>query len=81
MFLLSHIHIAPAFAARLANRTTALLSLDLGLTMCEVQVCVDGVGLPGDTMMPWEALREVQEAGFSRVAQRPEAFGLVAYKV
>ncbi|MFL5805571.1 MAG: spermine synthase, partial [Roseiflexaceae bacterium] len=26
-------------------------------------------------------VRRLKEAGFSRVAQRPEAFGLVAYKV
>jgi uncharacterized protein len=61
MFMLSHIHIAPAFVARHTGCTHATLSLDLGLTTCDVGVRIDGIVLPDSTLVSWEALREVQE--------------------
>jgi uncharacterized protein len=61
MFLLSHYHIAPAFTARHSGRDQATLSLDLGLTTCDVGVRPDGIVLPGGALVPWESLCEVQD--------------------
>src|SRR5262245_51325736 len=61
MFILSHIHVAPAFAARQAGCQQATLSLDLGLTTCEVNLFLDGIMLPSGALVSWDALREVQE--------------------
>jgi uncharacterized protein len=61
MFILSHNHVAPAFAARRTGCTQAALSLDLGLSTCDVGVRIDGIVLPDSTLVSWEVLQEVQE--------------------
>jgi predicted methyltransferase len=60
MCILSHFHVAPAFAARQAGCRQTTLSLDLGLTTCEVEVFPDGIMLPSGTLLAWDVLHKVQ---------------------
>jgi len=58
---LSHYQLAPLWAARSSGLTTARLSLDLGQTETVVSVRAEGVWLPGDVELSWDALEEVSK--------------------
>lgn len=58
--MLSHIHIAPLFAAR--NAASAIISPDLGLTHIKVQLHAGGVQFPDGQALSWSSLEEIADS-------------------
>ena len=56
--ILSHYQAGPLLEARSAGRSTAITSLDLGLTEAEVALTADRLILP-DQVLPWSEIEEI----------------------
>ena len=57
--VLSHLTVVPLLEARQGGESSAVASLDLGLTRSEVLLGPEGVGLPGGQRLSWERLEEI----------------------
>lgn len=58
--VLSHIHIAPLFAAR--DAASVAISPDLGLTKIDVQVRLEGVQFPDGQTLSWPSLEAIADS-------------------
>ena len=57
--VLSHYQVEPLFKAHRAGETTAITSLDLGLTAVEVALAPEGVAAPGGGCLDWATLAAI----------------------
>jgi predicted methyltransferase len=62
VFVASREWVAPLLAARAAGHDAAETSLDLGLTRVHLEVTEAGARLPDGSLLPWEALAEIDAA-------------------
>jgi uncharacterized protein len=62
MIVLSHVQIQPLLKAHKQGVETASISIDLNLTVIEVQLTTDGVLFPGDERLSWDDAHEIVEA-------------------
>ena len=59
--ILSHFQVEPILNARQGGMRTAVTSLDLGLTTCEVRLGETGVEFPDGQTLAWESARVIAE--------------------
>jgi predicted methyltransferase len=57
--VLSHLTVIPLLDARQAVKSSAIASLDLGLTRAEISLGPEGVDLPGGQQLSWAKLEEI----------------------
>jgi predicted methyltransferase len=57
--VLSHLQARDLLEARAAGRDAARVSLDLGLTSCEVAIRPEGVSLPAEQLLTWQDIETI----------------------